>query len=152
MVTRQHRIPHLRNHCPNDFTQLKIGISAGVKMGGDTFWNYVDRKEIIIDENQGVEANLLKMITGRVDCHINDRLTIQWMMQRLSKDDPSLNLDTYVEALKVTKPEHGYLALSQAHPTSEETRSSFLNLFNKYLLELQAENGINEIVRKHLSF
>lgn len=75
-----------RPNWPNDYLGLTIGNNAGFSAGGDAFWSAVKAKKIKVQEAKGTPKNLLKLIAGRVDCYMNDGLSIQWELKKLQSE------------------------------------------------------------------
>lgn len=72
-----------RPNWPDDYFGLTIGNNAGFSAGGDAFWAAVKTKKIKVQEAKGTPKNLLKLIAGRIDCYMNDGLSIQWELKKL---------------------------------------------------------------------
>ena len=65
---------------------LTIGNNSGFSAGGDEFKAAVKAGKIKLSETKGTPKNLLKLIAGRVDCYMNDALSIQWELKKLQKE------------------------------------------------------------------
>ncbi|WP_236701270.1 substrate-binding periplasmic protein [Thalassomonas viridans] len=73
----------LRGRWPEDYYGLKIGINAGFHLGGDGFWQAVKENKLKVSEAKGNRENLLKLGLKRIDCYINDRLSILWELKQM---------------------------------------------------------------------
>ncbi|MCJ8314697.1 MAG: transporter substrate-binding domain-containing protein [Saccharospirillaceae bacterium] len=73
----------LRPKWPEDYYGLTIGINAGFHLGGDKFWQAVKDKKIVVSEAKGNKENLLKLGSKRIDCYINDRISILWQLKQM---------------------------------------------------------------------
>jgi polar amino acid transport system substrate-binding protein len=142
------RVPSAGGPWPDGYRALVFGVSAGVRMGGDAFWRQVERGEIKIEPAPSVRENLRKVAHGRVDCHINDRLTIAVTWQQLLQATPALAATRLVEVAALP-PEAGYLALSRdGHPGA--VQDDFLTKFNAELEKLQRSGELKTVVEHAL--
>jgi len=73
----------LRSHWPEDYYGLTIGANAGFNLGGDKFWRAVRENKILLSEAKGNRENLLKLGLKRIDCYMNDRLSILWELKQM---------------------------------------------------------------------
>jgi len=60
----------------NPMNKVNVGINAGYEILTPKYQKAISRRNIIIRENKSTNANLLKLLNGRIDCYINDRRTI----------------------------------------------------------------------------
>ncbi|WP_163835572.1 substrate-binding periplasmic protein [Spartinivicinus ruber] len=70
---------------PDDYYGLNIGNNSGFAVGGAVFDRAVKDGLIKVSEAKGNDKNLLKLINGRIDCYINDALSIEWELNRLKQ-------------------------------------------------------------------
>ena len=104
-------------------------------LGGQKFADAVKAGKIRIHETKGTEANLRKLVKGRVDVYLNDRLTDV-------SDYPSI-----VRGM-VTSTNHGHLGFtraSEAFPYLDDLRQRF----NKAIEELKSSGEIEKILAKY---
>lgn len=73
----------LRLNWPEDYYGLVIGINAGFHLGGDAFWQAVKEGEISVSEVKGNRENILQLGLKRIDCYLNDRISILWELKQL---------------------------------------------------------------------
>lgn len=66
--------PRLR--WPDDYHGLLFGNNSGFTLGGPAFWGAVQQGLIRLEEAPGSRTNLLKLVNKRVDCYLNDRLSV----------------------------------------------------------------------------
>ncbi|GAA3916175.1 ABC transporter substrate-binding protein [Litoribacillus peritrichatus] len=136
-----------RPNWPEDYYGLDIGNNAGFLAGGDAFWAAVKDKKISVQETKGTPRNLLKLIAGRVDCYMNDSLSIRWELKKLQSegkyDGSSLSKGA------VISKEQGFLGFSKVSndfPYKKDFKSKYLQI----LKELKASGEIDRIVDKYL--
>ena len=100
-----------------------------------------------MQEVKGTPNNLLKLIAGRVDCYMNDALSIQWELKQLAKegryDGNSLLQGATISA------EQGFLGFavnSNRFPYKEEFKQQYLNILKKMKESGEIQKIIEEFV------
>ncbi|WP_083700050.1 ABC transporter substrate-binding protein [Shewanella sp. UCD-KL12] len=73
----------LRLNWPEDYYGLIIGINSGFHLGGEAFWQAVKDEKITVSEAKGNRENLLQLGLKRIDCYLNDRISILWELKQL---------------------------------------------------------------------
>ncbi|MDG3085098.1 transporter substrate-binding domain-containing protein [Vibrio hannami] len=129
---------------PSDYRQLSFALSRGVKMGGDEFWSAVETRTISAEEVNGPENALNMVLTGRKDCHINDKVTVLWYLKNVFSEDKVNN----VVLSTVIAEEAGYLAVGSMW--EEVERSAFLSEFNHHLNLLINDGTVEEIIHRYI--
>jgi len=118
-----------RPNWPEDYFGLSIGNNAGFAAGGEAFWTAVKAGNISVQEAKGTPQNLLKLIAGRVDCYMNDKLSIKWELKKLVNEG---RYDGVSLAQGVTiSAEQGFLGFA-----ADGSRFPFKNDFKKQYLEV----------------
>jgi polar amino acid transport system substrate-binding protein len=121
----------------------------GTHMGGDPLWRQFATHGITVIQSGGIMENMRELAHGRVDCLLNDRLTVRAATAWLQKHDPQLQLASISEAMSFPV-EESHLALSGPAGTREPFHEAFLAQFNSLLRTLRAEGKIDEIVEAYL--
>ncbi|MCX4027166.1 transporter substrate-binding domain-containing protein [Endozoicomonas sp. SM1973] len=133
---------------PDDLKHARFVLSLGVLMGGNKFWQGVNNNEINATKVSGPENAIRKLAPGRLDCHINDRVTIQWYLKALKNKYPSIEIEDIMEIFKIEE-EAGYLALSADFSNKDAT--SFLEKFNSEIQSMKEEGVIQQIIDRNIS-
>lgn len=91
------------------------GMNAGFAVGGDAFWQAVKEKQIwALEEVKSNRENLLKIVRGRVDCTINDRLSLLYELLNMIKADQLAVADmSLLKQGPVLNREQGFLGYSR---------------------------------------
>ncbi|HEX5842876.1 MAG TPA: transporter substrate-binding domain-containing protein, partial [Pseudomonas sp.] len=76
--------PRLR--WPEDYRGLRFGNNMGFLLGGQPFWSAVQLGLIHVEEAPGNRANLLKLVHQRIDCYLNDRLSVLSELARMRQE------------------------------------------------------------------
>jgi polar amino acid transport system substrate-binding protein len=134
-----------RSEWPKDYFGLTIGNSSGFAVGGAEFDAAVKNGSITLNESKGNRKNLLKLNAGRIDCFINDGLSIEWELSRMKKDG---KYSSGISKGVVINSEGGYLGL-----TKNSTKFPYLNDFTEqyhlHLEAMKANGDIDKIIKKY---
>lgn len=136
---------------PSDFHGLRIGINSGFLLGGKEFDVAVQARLLKVDEAQGSRANLLKLLRGRVDCYLNDRLSILWELERMKRDGVIDERAQQVGEAAIVSSEQGYLGFSDLLPERYPFREDFVQKFNAVLRDMRRDGEIKDITTRFLS-
>ncbi|WP_374421005.1 substrate-binding periplasmic protein [Chromobacterium sp.] len=140
-----------RQHWPADFLGLRFGNNTGFRPGGKAFWQAVQRGEIQLDEAPDTRGNLLKLINGRMDCYLNDKLSIHYMLDRLQRRG-AINASQrgeLVEAVSLNG-EQAYIGFSKRGPQRYPYQDDFIQQLNAVLERMKREGRIAAIVEQAL--
>jgi len=134
---------------PADYLGLTIGINEAFALGGTEFWEAVKQGKILLKEAKGNRANILNLYKNRIDCYINDRLSILWEIKLLTqegvvKPNWELTLGTSISG------EQGYLGFTKTSPDKYPYKSHFVERFNQTLKQLQKDGTVDKIMSKYL--
>ncbi|MHA7000194.1 substrate-binding periplasmic protein [Aeromonas schubertii] len=135
---------------PDDYFGLRFGMNAGFALGGKAFWEAVSAGKIEREEAKSNRENLLKILRGRVDCTINDKLSLLAEMLTMIKDGQLAleDMGRLRQGPVVTREQGflGYAANDKAFPFKEQ----FVKQFDRALHQLRQQDGINRIVESHV--
>ncbi len=85
VICRDQVLSQPRTRWPQDYLGLTIGNNLGFNVGGQAFAAQVKEGNIKLQEANDTKLNLLKLIKGRIDCYINDAVSIRWQLNQLQK-------------------------------------------------------------------
>ncbi len=131
---------------PQDYKGLSVGQNLGFS-SGQRIYEARDKGVLSLSSARGTRANLIKIIDKKLDCYVNDRLSILYelnVLMELGKYD-GLSL---VETVKVSS-EYGYLGVSQYSDVYPGT-TDFIKQFNQQIKVMKNNGEINKIVNKYL--
>lgn len=134
---------------PDDFYQLKIAVNNGFAVGGLRFDEAVQKNLLQKDEGPGNRSNLLKLLNRRVDCYINDRLSILWELKRIYTERPELEKQTQLVDAMTLSHEPAYLAYTTQLPQQYPYKADFNEQFNRALGELKRQGEIAKIYQRY---
>lgn len=145
----EHGIDRKKASWPADYAGASIVAAMGTHMGGDQLWNVFAANRITVTPSGGIMENLRTLAHGRVDCMLNDRLTVQAATAWLAKHEPGLPMAGIAEAMSFPV-EPGYLALSRPAALREPVRQAFLDEFNTLLRHMRDEGALDRITEEYL--
>jgi polar amino acid transport system substrate-binding protein len=144
-----HGIDRRKAIWPNGYAGMTIAAPNGTHMGGDRLWRLFPVNGIKVIASGGIMENMRELAYGRVDCLLNDRLTVRTATAWLQKNDPTVPLVALAEAMAFPV-EDGYLALSGPAAIHEPFHEAFIAEFNAGLKRLRTEGALDALVENYL--
>ncbi|TQQ19576.1 amino acid ABC transporter substrate-binding protein [Vibrio cholerae] len=133
---------------PRDFYGLTIGMNDGFSLGGQAFWMAVEEKRIEVKYANGNRVNLLKLRGDRIDCYVNDRISILWELTRLKREG-IVDTVNFSMAAKISL-EQGYIGFTNQNLEQYPYQSQFVAAFNSALAELKSSGQLDKIVGRYI--
>lgn len=133
---------------PGDYMGLTIGNNAGFSAGGDEFWSAVKAGKIKVTETKGTPKNLLKLIAGRIDCYMNDALSIQWELKKL-QNEGKYDGQSVVEGATISS-EQGFLGIV-TNGADFPYKEGFKAEYHKILNQMKQSGEIDKIVNDFIN-
>jgi polar amino acid transport system substrate-binding protein len=128
---------------PEDYKDIRLGNNAGFSPGKNVD-EAVEKKIIKLYEAKGMTANLKKLINNRINCYVNDRLSILFELKQMAargEYDGSSVVETHVLGI-----EKGYLAI---HKDASAEIKGFISRFNGVIEAMKSSGKIDEIIAKY---
>jgi polar amino acid transport system substrate-binding protein len=141
-----------RPQWPDDYYGLIIGNNAGFALGGDKFWQAVKEGKIKVSEAKGNQENLLMLGLRRIDCYMNDRLSILLELKRLKESgqyDEGGKHAKLIEGITISI-EQGFLALTDRDHSKYDYKEDFLKKFNTIIYDMRRTGELQEIVEQFI--
>lgn len=136
---------------PEDYYGLTIGNNSGYKLGGDKFWKAAKQGKIKIEEADGNRRNMLKLGTDRIDCYINDRLSIIWELNRLRKSGEYKGGYAKLGEGAVISSEQGFLGFTDRDNGKFYFKDDFVKKFNALVNEMKNTGELEKIIDDFLN-
>ncbi len=134
---------------PEDYFQFKIGINEAYAVGGEAFSRARKAGKIQVIEGKSNAENILRMAKRKIDCYVNDKLSILWETKRLKQQGKlAANAEFLLAAL--VSQEQGYLAFT-AIDSHYPYKKEFIEQFNYHLHLMKQKDGIQKILNDFLS-
>ncbi len=137
-------------HWPADYGGLHIGINAGFLLGDAGLTQALRSGKVVLDAAKGTRTNLLKLMRGRIDCYVSDRLSAQWELQRIRRDRQA---GTPMQAIHETAQlasQQGYMGFTLHQPGKYPYRDDFIDQFNAAIVRMQNNGAIRRILERAL--
>lgn len=135
---------------PNDFKNLKIARNLGFATGGNVWKQLIETQEIKDHQVRDIEMAILMMSKDRIDCYMNDRISIFWTINKMIKDKKidKHKIDKFVEKAVISR-ERGFIGYSSKwNPSFKE---DFLKKLDHSIHEMRKKGRVEEIKKKFLS-
>lgn len=137
-----------RKKFPEDFQGLTFGINQGFALA-PSLKKAKEAGQITIDEAKGNDFNIKKAIAGRVDCYVNDKVSIVTTLRNLqSKKEVDPNSKLLGAVLLST--EDAFLGYNTNGQTNFSFQKDFQTKFNSALAALKADKSIEKITKQYL--
>jgi len=135
-----------RPRWPEDFYGLTIGNNAGFLVGGDKFNRAVEQGKIKLEEASDTRTNILKLGMKRIDCYINDRISIRWTQNQLIREGKLPPAPVGIETA-VIATEQGFLGFTDRDQGKFPYKTDFLKQFNAIVYDMKRTGEIQSIAR-----
>lgn len=130
---------------PQDYKGLLLGENLGFS-SGESIQEARDKGVLSLSSARGTRANLIKIIDKKLDCYVNDRISILYELNVLMKLGEYDGLSV-IETVKVSS-EYGYLGVSQ-YSGVYPYLSEFINQFNQQIKLMKKNGEINAIMNNY---
>ncbi len=117
---------------------LTIGINAGYLILTEKYQQAVQQGKIMINENRSSLSNVEKLLTGRLDCYINDRKTILFGMNSLLEDD-SANIAAGYEEKEYLYTRSAHIGYSKRYLNQHQQMHEFVAALNTAIQHVLTE-------------
>jgi len=135
---------------PSSFKNLTIGRNLGFSTGGAVWKELIETKEIKDQEVRNMELGLLMMSKDKIDCYMNDRISIYWTLNKMIKNKKISEdkREKFVERAVISR-ERGYIGYSSKW--SADYKQDFLKKLDNAIHILRKNGSVEEIKKKFLS-
>jgi uncharacterized membrane-anchored protein YjiN (DUF445 family) len=138
-----------RKRWPEDFYGLTIGNNAGFIVGGEAFDAAVKAGSLRIEEGKDSETNIIKLGMRRIDCYINDRISIQWTLNQLKAEGKYQEGGTHAELAEAIQiaAKQGYLGYTDRDKGRYTYKSDFVKQFDAAIQQMKRSGEMDTITR-----
>lgn len=128
---------------PEGYAGLTFGNNAGFMTGGNDFEAMRRLGRIVVNESTGTELNLKKLLVGRVQCYINDRLAIRYGLRIIGSEGAG------VRETAVIRKETAHVAWSREALESMPWLKALTDRLDETLRAMHEDGSINRIVNAY---
>jgi polar amino acid transport system substrate-binding protein len=136
---------------PDDYRGLLFGINIGFHMGLTSFWQEVRAGRIDVDFSPGTTCSIKKLVQGRIDCYLNDKLAILFEYRRGIPPSPPPDAGqkppfSFGPVIATFAAHLGYSADNRLYPFKED----FARQLDIILIDMQKQGDMDRLIRKYL--
>ena len=142
-----------RTRWPEDYYGLTIGNNSGFLLGGEAFWQAVKEQKIFLEEAKSNEQNLIKLGLKRIDCYMNDRLSILIELNRLKRSgkyDYGGRHTELVEGATISI-EQGFLGFSAKGDERFPFKDDFVKKFDQVIYQMRQQGELEKIIQSFVA-
>ncbi|OKH88001.1 ABC transporter substrate-binding protein [Thalassospira sp. TSL5-1] len=133
---------------PYDYVGARFGNTSGYKMAGQALFNMAERHEVTFEEAHTTEINLRRLLAGRIDCYVNDRLAID---VALSKIGPASDEEYYhLTETALLGSHQGGVAYGPDEAGKWPFRDDFADALDGVLRKMHEEGEIDAILKGYM--
>lgn len=121
---------------PRDYAGLTFGNTLGYRAPGPEFFEMVADGKIVLDEAETSEQNLRKIMLGRVDCYVVERLATELLIRDNGFDA--------VERIRHTSMELAFIGYRSSWTDPDAV--AFIAAMDEALRSMKADGTIDRIV------
>lgn len=138
-----------RKRWPEDFYGLTIGNNAGFIVGGEAFDQAVQAGRLRLEDAKDSETNIIKLGLKRIDCYINDRISIQWTLKRMKSDGRYQEGGAHAELAEAVQiaTKQGYLGYTDRDKGGYTFKPDFVRQFDAAIMQMKRSGEMDAIVR-----
>lgn len=136
-----------RPRWPEDFYGLTIGNNAGFLVGGDKFNEAVKSGKIKLEDAADTRTNILKLGMKRIDCYINDRISIRLTQNELVREGRLRSGPLAVESAVIAR-EHGFLGFTDRDQGRFPFKTDFVKQFDAVVYDMKRNGEIERIAHE----
>ncbi|HJV00357.1 MAG TPA: transporter substrate-binding domain-containing protein [Burkholderiaceae bacterium] len=137
-------------HWPADYYGLRIGYNAGFLSGGKAFDEAARAGRLSALPARSSRLNLLKLLKGRIDCYLNDRLSIEWELGKLRHEKLIEAGALEVRETAALSAEQGHLGYTMRDDGRFPYKQDFIRQFNAIIRDMKQDGEIRHTVERFL--
>ncbi|MTI04230.1 transporter substrate-binding domain-containing protein [Roseibium denhamense] len=126
---------------PDDYKGLLFGNVTGYKAPGPRFFEMVDQGTIKLEEAQTTEQNLSKLVLGRIDCYVVERLATEILMR-------AKGINT-VDLVAIASVEPAYIGYSE-HFNGPQA-DAFIDKMDQAIKDMKEDGTVDRIVASYIA-
>ena len=111
---------------------ISIGLNSGYLILTDKYHDAVHNENLIVLENKSTEANIIKLLKGRVDCYVNDELSTEYSLALIKNGTAGLpGID--IEKMDVLSSQTVHIGYTQVNEANFPYKNDFVSKMDKAL-------------------
>ena len=109
---------------------IHIGINAGYILLNDRYYRAINAGKIKMWENKSTDANLMKLLTNKIDCYVNDSISINVALNHIKKELQNIDI-TGVEEMDRISSNTAHIGYSNTNNSQFPFKDDFVIQMNK---------------------
>lgn len=138
---------YLNQSAVNTYPPLNIGINAGYLILNNELQQAEKNRNIIIRENKSTLANIMKLYSRRVDCYLNDKLSTEWEIARISEKRIIQLNEVKATLMVMTKTAHIGYTNNKDHPFL--FKDDFIKRMDEAISQVIASGKYQEVIASY---
>lgn len=131
---------------PDDYFGLKIGKNLSFSTGGPAFDQAAMEGKVWVEEGAGTKINVRKLLEGRIDCYMNDRIAVLWTLKE--QDDGQFRYSGKINEGATIRMEQGYVAYPILYDANYKQR--FIKAFDEVIGSMKVDGTITRILQSYV--
>lgn len=119
--------------------RVHLGMNAGYLLLDERYKKAITQGRIQLWENKSTEANVIKLLTNKIDCYVNDRKATQYELESVKKSYPQYAAITVIEKDEIN---HRTAHIGFSREFTSPYKDDFIKRMNRALLDLIDESVI----------
>lgn len=148
-LCREETLKFPRKKWPEDYYGLSIGRNAGFLTGGQALTDAVKEGKLRLEDTGDTRSNMLKLLEGRFDVYINDRMAMLSEFKKIQKETERYKKIKVVEGTVISK-EQGYIGFTGMDKGRFYFKDDFIKKFNSAIEEMKKNGEIQAVLEKYI--
>lgn len=127
---------------------INLGINSGYLILNEEYLNAVKNNRINLRANKSTEANIKKLLKGRIDCYVNDELTIA---QGLKAESGNTSIHKLFEKKDALSAQTAHIGYSLVNPTKFPFKKDFIEKMDSAILKVKEQYPIEHLMELNLN-
>jgi polar amino acid transport system substrate-binding protein len=128
--------------------KLNIGINAGFLILGDKLTYAKKIGTVKVWENKNTQANIFKLISNRIDCYLNDKLSTLWQFQKMKTQNSSLNFNDIKESYLIMS-QNAYIGYAKNY-IKLSSKNDFIKQMDLALDKLKTSGEMELVINRYI--
>ncbi|AUG53995.1 substrate-binding periplasmic protein [Thalassospira marina] len=135
---------------PFDYIGARFGNTSGYRLAGKDLFEMADRHEITLEEAHSTEINLRRLLAGRIDCYVNDRLAIATSLGEIGTE--TIEVRRELTETAVLGRHQGAIAYTPDDTAKWPHRDEFAAALDIVLRQMHEDGVIDQILQHYVMY
>ncbi|CAM4362584.1 substrate-binding periplasmic protein [Pseudoalteromonas ostreae] len=116
---------------------IHLGMNAGYLILDERYKKAIRQGRILLWENKSTAANIIKLLTNKIDCYANDRKATQYELDNVKKANPQYAAITVIERDEIS---HRTAHIGFSREARYSYKDDFIKRMNEALFDVMHES------------